>query len=143
MADARHHALHEYVAEKAGDAYRVSFCYDADGMEILHIRDDLASRDLDEELPHVYERVCESGSLVSGDDYAPLGETRATTEIHEHGVVLHFPEDGERGMVVSLDVDVARQLSTFVVECTSFLRPAEGDESIEGRTSADADYCTD
>ncbi|GGL37479.1 hypothetical protein GCM10009037_21270 [Halarchaeum grantii] len=121
MVDERHRKLHEHVAGKAGDAYRVGFYYDADEWEVVHVREDLATRRLHEELPDIRERVTDTRALVREEDYPPLGEARATTEVHENGVIVHFPEDGTRGTVVSLDRRVARNLTEFVVECTSIL----------------------
>lgn len=128
MVDPRHRQLHEFVEQQAGDAYRAAFHYDEDGIERIHVRDDLPRDRLEEVVPDVYDRVQRTRALLRKEDYPPLGPARATTEVHDDGVVLHFPESEKEGVIVSLDRDVARQLTGFVVRCTSILDSSSGVE---------------
>lgn len=126
MTGARHQRLHEYVQEQARDAYRAAFCYDDEGWEAIHVREDLATDRLEAAVPKAYEQIQEAEPLLSGDEYPQLGRLSATTEIHENGVLLHFPEGPDRGTVITLDREVARRLVGFTDECRSILEPADG-----------------
>jgi hypothetical protein len=121
MVSERHQKLHQYIKEQAGTAYRTAFHYDADDWETIHIRHDLQTEALGAELPDVIERAREAEPLVREDDYPPLGETYAQTEIHEDGLVCQFPEGPNEGTIVSLDPDAARLLTGFVTRCLSIL----------------------
>lgn len=122
MVYSRHEKLDEYLRDRAGDAYRTAFRYDADGWELLYVREDLATHELHALLPNVVARVREAQAWVSEEEYGRFGATTATMEIHETGVLLHLP-DGERaGVLVSLDVEAARNLVGFVAECKSKLQ---------------------
>lgn len=113
--------LHRFVTERAGDAYRTAVTYDADGWKPLHVREDLRTQSLKRSLPGAIERARETEALFREDDYPPLGEAKATTELHEDGVVIHFREGEKSGTIVSLDRDAARRLAGFVAECLSII----------------------
>jgi hypothetical protein len=138
MVSERHRKLHQYIKEQAGTAYRTAFHYDADCWETIHIRHDLQTEALGEELPDVIERARDTEPLVREDDYPPLGEAYAQTEIHEDGIVCLFPEGGHEGTIVSLDPDAARLLTGFVTRCLSILETPETETyRYRGRTTAE------
>ncbi|MGB9987240.1 DUF7522 family protein [Salarchaeum japonicum] len=120
MGDA-HRQLHRFVEERAGDTYRTMFYYTADDWETIYVRDDVATDHLRDTVPEIIERTREARALVREEDYETLGETTATTEVHESGVIIHFPEEDHRGVLVSLDPDAARQLTGFVSHCVTIL----------------------
>jgi hypothetical protein len=121
MVSDRHEELHEFIRDRAGRSYRTAFHYDTDDWETIHVRHDLQTEELGEETPDVMERARESEPLVREEDYPPLGETYAKTEIHEDGIVFHFPEGPNEGTIVSLDPDAAQVLTGFVTRCLSIL----------------------
>lgn len=121
MVSERHRDLHQFIRKRAGNAYRTAFHYDADGWETIHVRQDLQTEELGEEVPDAIERARELEPLVREEDYPPLGETYAQTEIHEDGIVFQFPEGPNEGTLVSLDPDAARLLTGFVTRCLSIL----------------------
>jgi hypothetical protein len=121
MVSDRHRELHQFIHERAGNSYRTAFYYDADGWETIHIRHDLQTEALGEEAPDVMERARQAEPLVREEDYPPLGETYAQTEIHEDGIVFRFPEGPNEGTIVSLDPDAAQLLTGFVTRCLSIL----------------------
>ncbi|GAA0658272.1 hypothetical protein [Salarchaeum japonicum] len=121
MSEPRHAKLDRYLRDRAGDAYRTAFRYDADGWEPIHVREDLATRELHTLLPELVERVRGTRAWVSEEEYERFGGTTATMEIHEEGVLLHVPDGENAGVLVSLDVDAARSLVGFVAECEAKL----------------------
>lgn len=69
---------------------------------------------------------------VEGSPLEELGESKAMVQVREHVVILRFPMERNKGLVVSLDVEVARDLHGFVVECDKLLQ----DVSLSFRSSA-------
>jgi len=127
MASPRHRESHEFVQERTGEAYRAAFHYEGEEWEALYVREEYATAELRAVVPEVVDRLLERPVLIREEEYPPLGETEATTEVHDDAVVLHFPEGPDEGTIVSLDRDVARRLAGFVVRCTSILeRPPGG-----------------
>ncbi|WP_353635094.1 hypothetical protein ABSL23_06235 [Halobacterium sp. NMX12-1] len=125
MSERRHRALHRFVEERASDSYRSAFYYEGDDWETLYVRDDVATNRLRHELPDLVERARSNQPLLREDDYPPLGELGATTEVHEDGAILHFPEGPDEGTIISLDRDVAHRLTGFVTEAMSILQTGE------------------
>lgn len=122
MIEERHRELHQFIQERARASYRSAFYYTGDDWEALYVRDDVASNRLRDELPDVVKRARQNQPLLHEDDYPPLGALSATTELHEEGVILHFPEGADEGTIVSLDRDAARRLAGFVSQAMSILR---------------------
>lgn len=116
------------MEERAGDAYRTAFHYDATEWEAIHVRSDLDTRNLGEEAPNIIERARETEALLREDDYPPIGETHATTEVHEDAIILHFPEGPEEGTLISLDPDAAQLLTGFVTRCLSIIQTPDPDK---------------
>lgn len=121
MVEERHRALHQFVMERAGDSYRTAFYYHAGGWETLHVREDVATAELAKSVPRAVERARNKRAFLRGEEYPPLGETTATTEVHENGVILHFPENSQEGILLSLDRDAAQRLAAFVDQAMSVL----------------------
>jgi len=121
MVDERHRELHEFVADRAGESYRSAFHYEADDWHTIFVREDLPD-ELRESIPAAIERAREQRALLREEDYPPLGDAEATTEVHEHGVIVHFTLGPNRGTLISLDRDAARRLAGFVSQCLSILR---------------------
>lgn len=124
MDSDRHRRLCEFVEDRVGDSLRGMVSYDESDWEAVYIRPDLATRELRAGLDDICDRARDARSLLREADYPPIGETTATTEVHENGVVLHFPRGPDSGTLVSLDRDVARHLTSFVIECSEILEPA-------------------
>ncbi len=110
------------VKARAGRSFRTAFCYDADGWDALYVRTDLATDDLEAAVPALAERARSQEPLVRGRDYPPLGAQRASVFLHENAVLVQFSEpDSETGVVLTLDTEVAGNLSEFVKACETVL----------------------
>ncbi|MBP1985972.1 hypothetical protein [Halolamina salifodinae] len=82
-------------------------------------------------MPEVVERARQADAFLHGEEYPPLGGTNVTTEGHENGVIVHFPE----GLLISLDRTVAARLTTFIDQAVSMLQP----QSARYRVTAETD----
>ena len=90
--------------------------YNGNEYDIQFIRDDLRERRLKSEVDKMIDRLREE-SRVREHQAFPFGDLNGTVRSFEDAMVLHFPSTQERGMVVALDPEVARQLNTFLGSC--------------------------
>jgi len=125
MSDSRYQELHEFMKEQARDAYRAGFHYEGETWDTLYVRSDLATEELRRNIPEVRRELIERGALLSEEKYPPIGETHATTEVHENAVIMHFPEGPREGTVLSLDREVTQQITEFVLRCRNILSPGQ------------------
>jgi hypothetical protein len=128
MIEERHRELHRFIQERARASYRSAFYYERDNWEPLYVRDDVASNRLRDELPDIVKRARQNQPLLREEDYPPLGEVHATSEVHEDGVILHFPEGPDEGTIVSLDRDAARRLAGFVSQAMTIFQSPQSSE---------------
>ncbi|PSP66285.1 hypothetical protein BRC70_09080 [Halobacteriales archaeon QH_6_68_27] len=119
--------LLELVRGRAGDAFRGAVRYDADEFTVLYVRDDIGTEELRAALPTIVERARADEPVVPVDIYGALGETQATVELQENAALVHFRRDtGGRGLLISLDRDVAQGLGSFIEKCLSVLDEESG-----------------
>ena len=117
----RHRRLVRLLRERTGEALRGVISYDADDIDVLYVREDLATGELREALPEGIRRLRERGPIVP-ETYATFGDYRATTEVYDGAVLLDFPTAERAGVLVTLNPDAATQLSEFVSRCSAVLR---------------------
>lgn len=117
----RYDRLVRLVSDHAGDRFRAAFRYDDSEWDALYVRSDLATEGLQDAVPALAERARSYEPLVRESDYAPLGTQRASISLHDEAVLIHFNEGPESGVVVTLDTEVAQNLSKFVERCESVL----------------------
>ena len=121
MPAERYQPLLQLVHNRAGDSFRGAVRYDADDWSVLYIRDELATDQLRDSMATVVERARNSEPVVPEEQYEQIGATQAIVELHDRAVVLHFREGPSRGLLASLDRDVAQGLGQFVNSCSSVL----------------------
>lgn len=117
----RDQRLLELVRGRAGDAFRAALRYDADDWQLLYVRDDVATDELRSAIPSIVERSRAHEPTFQPDEYDRLGDAQASVELYDQAAVVHLREDSARGLLVSLDRDVAQGLGQFVAECTTVL----------------------
>lgn len=108
--------LLRFLRERTGESLRGAGRYDADGYEVLYVRQDLARATLDAEVERMVAHL-RNESRAREQRAFPYGELDGTVRSFEEAVVMHFPLPQERGVVVTLDPDVAQQLNAFMREC--------------------------
>jgi hypothetical protein len=77
---------------------------------------------LKEALPGLHQKILEDRGLVTEDEYPRLGAIQATTEIHEHGIILHLVEGASEGTAVTFDREAGQDLTQFIERCTQILQ---------------------
>lgn len=124
----------EFLEDQAGSSLRVVTWYAEDDFGGLYLRSDLDREAVVERVRHLSERLMRADAPIEGSPLEELGEEEATVQVREHAVILRFPLDGTEGLIVSLDVDAARDLHGFVLDCHERL----DDVSVSFRSSARA-----
>lgn len=113
--------LLEYLQTRAGDALRVISWYSDDDWGTLFVRDDLDRDNVEDRVDYSSHQLSNRRRSWRGDPLAELGDEQAMVQVREKAVIIHFPMEGEGGIFVSLDTDVARDLHGFVVDCAEKL----------------------
>jgi hypothetical protein len=128
----RYQRLVETVRKRTGAALRGVVAYQGEETALLYRRDDLDSR-ATHRIKDALETVKQRDPLVAAGN----GDQRhASVELYGDAVFVHLPEGDDRGVLVSLDLEVARKLSGFVEECAVALRSPENGPAPES-VSAD------
>ena len=120
-------AFVSFLRRTARTSLRAVVRYDADGFEVLHVRDDVETRYEPVEVADAVERHRTAEAVERRHETGlRAGEHGATVRVYEEAVVVHIPRnDGTYGAVVSLDVEAAANCVSFVRSCLSTLRDDE------------------
>lgn len=108
--------LTPYLKKTAGETLRGVVSYDGDEYDVRFIRDDLRERRVKSEVDKMIDRLRQESRSRERRSF-PFGDINATVRSFEEAMVLHFPKTQERGIVVTLDPEIARQLNTFLGSC--------------------------
>lgn len=122
----------DYLEDQAGPALRVVTWYAEDDYGGLYIRGDLDREAVIDRVRFLSERLIRADGPIEGSPLEALGEQQAMVQVRENVVILRFPLEKTKGIVVSMDVDAARDLHGFVLGCHDLLR----DTSISFRSNA-------
>ncbi|WP_224449322.1 hypothetical protein [Haloprofundus salilacus] len=90
--------------------------YDDDENDVLYLREDLREERLLSEIDRMLARL-KPESLAAEERSFPFGELYVTVRRFESAIIMHFPMGKQRGIVVSLEPDAARNLNRFTSEC--------------------------
>lgn len=118
-------AFLDNLREEAGSSLRVVSWYAADEFGGLYVRDDLDREAVVERTRFLAERLTGQPDDTSDTPLEALGEERAMVQVRGEAVILRFPVEVDRGLVVTLDADAARDLHRFVSTCSERLADAE------------------
>lgn len=118
----RHGRLVRLIEEQAEEHFRAAFRYDETDWQALYVRPELATGDLESVVPTLADRVRGEEPIVREEDYPMLGAQRASISLHDEAVLVHIREGPESGVVLTLDTEVAPDLSAFVARCERVLR---------------------
>ncbi|WP_435181878.1 DUF7522 family protein [Halorussus sp. AFM4] len=112
--------LTAFVRDSTGASLRGVYRYHAEGYEVQYVRPDLRREGVDAEIARAIDHL-RNESRAREQRAFPYDGFNGTVRSFEEAVVLHFPLRQERGVVVALDTDVARQLDGFMRECVERL----------------------
>lgn len=108
--------LASYLEQTAGENLRGVVEYDQHSTDIVYVRDDLRSKHLHQTIDRILTRLTPETHGREEQSF-PFGELRATVRDFEKAIVMHFPQENNQGIVVTLEPETARSLDTFVGNC--------------------------
>jgi len=109
--------LVDYLASRAGDMVRAVAFYTGDDYEILYIKDEIRAKYTEAEIERVADLLRAEPRRSRVESTFEMGEFRCSLLAFGDGIVMHFPQGGGTGTLVTLEVDAARQFSQFAAEC--------------------------
>lgn len=108
--------LIDYLERRASDYHRGTVRYDGDGTDVLYLREDIRESRLSSQIDRMLRRLRPEASPKEEPAF-PFGDLHATVRLFDEAILLHFPTGTDRGIVVSLEPETARDLKTFIGEC--------------------------
>lgn len=110
--------LVEYASGQVDDALRTVAVLEADGCEVVFLRDDLQEA----YSPAQYKRVAESFRTDLGMDTSvpggsPVGEKRSVVHYHDRAFVFQFPHEDCHSILLSVEPTVGSRLRSFIEGC--------------------------
>lgn len=108
--------LVDYLKDCVGESLRGVVRYHEDSMDLLYLREDVRESRLQSQLDRMLTRLAPE-SHASEERSFPLGDLYVTVRRFEEAIIMHFPTGRNRGVVVSLEPETARNLNTFTTEC--------------------------
>lgn len=111
----------EFLEDEAGDSVRAAGWYQEDEFEILYLREDLDSDLAQLVADELHEQLTWDWNPPSQAVREYFGSQMASIGMYRDSVVLHLPSADGSGAVVTLDIEVARNLHGFIQECREAL----------------------
>ncbi|WP_276258436.1 DUF7522 family protein [Haloglomus litoreum] len=112
-----------------GDELRMVAQYDADGLEVLYVRDDVDRRRSDVEFESLHEELLrENRSRTEFEGQFNSGPLRSAMLGFEEFVAFHFISTDDTGYVVTVEPDTTMNITEFVrkFETTARVKSALG-----------------
>lgn len=109
-------SLVTFLEQRANEFHRGTVRYDGDNTDTLHLRDDIKEARLSSQIDRMLRRLRPEASSKEERSF-PFGDLHATVRLFDEAILLHFPTGKDRGIVVSLEPETARELNTFIGEC--------------------------
>jgi hypothetical protein len=106
----------EYLQDRVGSHLRGVIRYHQESTDILYLRDDVHEVRLQSQFDRIVDRL-EPESHSAEERAFPFGDLYVTVRRFEEAIIMHFPTGHNRGIIVSLEPETARNLNTFTTEC--------------------------
>lgn len=90
--------------------------YTDDGLEFVQIRDDVMEARLREDVERLIDHL-RAETKEAEEAAFQMGALNVTVRCFDEGIVLHFPFEQRRGIIVALDRPAAADLTTFTRKC--------------------------
>jgi len=102
------------LRDHVGESLRSVARYDADGYEVLYLREDVDADYVSEELGEIYDDLVLSGlGTTRVESLFNAGDLECTVYGFEDASVFHVVSGRESGLVVSVDSDTAVNMAAF------------------------------
>ena len=110
--------LVEFLEKTAGEYHRGTVKYEGSESDVLYLRDDIRKQRMLSQIDRMLTRL--RPEATSNEERAfPFGDLHATVRTFDEAIIMHFPTGDDRGVLVSLEPETARDLNTFIGECMS------------------------
>lgn len=109
--------LADYLANHVGSHLRAAAFYDENDFSLLYIKDELEELYTEDELEKIAEYMRREVRRSHAERVFKMGEFRCTLWGYEDGIVLHFPQGGSKGTILTLEAEAATRFNEFVREC--------------------------
>lgn len=110
-----------YVEKSAGDALRAVVEYEDADIEVLYHRDDLEEATVERRTRSIYDQIVQARTSRDDALAKDLGRKRVTLQIRQEAVLIHLLETRQRGHIISLEPEAARDLVTFLNDCLQYV----------------------
>lgn len=108
--------LVEFLQRQAADHLRGVVRYHGDATDTLYLREDIRAERLQSQIDRMIRRLRPEADPDEERAF-PFGDLYVTVRRFEEAIIMHFPTGSDRGIVVALKPDVARDLNMFTREC--------------------------
>ena len=105
-----------YLRDRVDDYLRGVIRYHKETTDVLYLRDDVRATRLESQIDRMIDRL-EPESRAAEERAFPFGDLYVTVRRFQEAIIMHFPTGSNRGIVVSLEPETARDLNTFTTEC--------------------------
>lgn len=116
MSGDSHQHLITFLKDQAGDYLRGVAVYNADSYETVYVRDNVRTKRFESDVDRMIDRLRQESRAREQRSF-PFDDLNGIVRSFGDGMVMHFPQAQERGTVITLDPEVARQLNTFMEQC--------------------------
>jgi|GEM_PF-5853019 len=116
--------LTKFCEEQADGSLRLVFTYTEESGEILYAREDVREAHRESGFGPLHGAAWEIHNtvLANAPHIETMGDYRATVHTFDEAFVVQFRESPERGVAISFDRDIGRNLHEFLLECEKYLR---------------------
>ena len=111
-----------FLKRQAGENLRGVAHYYEDGYELLYAREDVSRRYDEDRFEELFSTIRkEMSERTQQESVYELGTLHCTVRLFDDGIVLNFSQGDKIGTSVSLDPEVASNLTNFAHECIRHL----------------------
>jgi hypothetical protein len=112
-----------FLRRRVGESLRSVTFVDSDGYTLQYVRDDVDAQYSDALLQSIFRDLeAEAKRSAMEEQQYQLGQLGCTVRCFAEGLVLLFPRDDSRNLVMSMDAEAAPRLHSFVRDCRQELR---------------------
>lgn len=109
--------LLEYLEQRAGESLRAVGQYQGEECDLQYLRDDLPRTATRDRLDALRANITWSWNPPEDASLKELGTKRATLQVREQAVILHLLLGNQRGILIGLEPEAARDLTSFITDC--------------------------
>jgi hypothetical protein len=109
--------LLEYLEQRAGESLRAVGRYQREECDLQYLRDDLSRTATRERLDALRANITWSWNPPEDTSLEALGTKQATLQVREQTVILHLLLGDQQGILIGLEPEAARDLTSFITDC--------------------------